>query len=112
MYEKILNYKSQVTVTFISGGRTVLFERLMRFGVITIYFKMILIANKCKIISKGHNEVLYVLNNLLFDNFLVYILFVALANFFRVDKFQCIRIFKHHHGFARHQRVGNNNTVH
>ena len=35
MYEKILNYKSQVTVTFISGGRTVLFERLMRFGVIS-----------------------------------------------------------------------------
>jgi len=58
---------------------------------------MVLIANERKVMSKGHDKVLDILHYLLFDDTLIYINSVTLANLFNIDKVKQIFILKHLH---------------
>ena len=66
----------------------------------TIHLQMVLVPNESKIVPKSHDEILDVLDDLLFHLALVHINGLALANLLHIDEIQQIFIFEHHHGLT------------
>lgn len=68
--------------------------------VVAIDFKMILVAYKCKVSSKCHNEVLDVMNDFLFYNFFINVSKVTFSDFLDINEVKKVFIFEHHNGFT------------
>ena len=63
-------------------------------------FDLKLIPHKSKVPTKGHNEILDILNNPILYNSFIYILNVSSAELFHIDKIEQILIFERHYGPA------------
>lgn len=63
--------------------------------------KMILIADKRKVMTKSHNEFLDIMDYLFFHNTFIYILIISNADFLYIYKIKNIRILEHIYSLDR-----------
>ena len=62
---------------------------------------MVLITYKSKVLTKSHNKILHIVDNLLFYYSFVYISEVAFPYLFYIDKIEQVLIFEHLNCFTR-----------
>lgn len=70
-------------------------KQQVRKKLMCISFQVILIAYKCEIMTKSHDELLDIMDNAFFNDTFVYIRRIAYANLLCIDKIKEIFIFKH-----------------